>query len=114
MKGEGIKMKHTFYFVNDNGHLRIFETDNANEIEHARIQFGNVFSTKADALADIKKPKKIKVRALTPKEEKEQYLWGLSQMTEEEKAWVREERKTVDQLQLEYATEQMRLDKIKS
>ena len=107
-------MKYTYYFVNDNGNLRQFGTESALEIEHANIRLGKVFFNRLECIDDIKKPKAIKVRALTPKEEKEQYLWGLSQMTEEEKAWVREERKTVDQLQLEYAKEQMRLEQIKS
>ena len=101
-------MKYTHYFVNDNGNLRSFGTESELELEHARIRYGNkLFFNRAECIADIKKPAIIKVRRLTPKEEYEQYVWGLSMMTPEEKSWVKEEQKTIDELQLEFAKEQM-------
>lgn len=50
----------------------------------------------------------LTVRALTPKEEYEQYVWGVSMMTPEEKTWAKEEQKTIDEIQLEFAREQMK------
>lgn len=105
-------MKYTYYFVNDNGRLRQFGTESETEIEHARIQYGRVFFNRLECIEDIKKPKPVKVRALTPREEYEQYVWGLSMMTPEEKSWVKEEQKTIDELQLEFAREQMRKERV--
>lgn len=101
-------MKYTHYFVNDNGNLRSFGTESELELEHARVRYGDkLFFNRMDCIEDIKSPKPVKVRALTPREEYEQYIWGLSMMTAEEKTWVEEEQKTIDELQLEFAKEQM-------
>ena len=105
-------MKSTFYFVNDNGNLRTFETNSELEIAKARVKFGNVFFNRLDAIKEINKPIPCKVRPLTEKEEREQYLWGLSQMTEIDKAIAREEHKSIDEQQSEFAQMMMQKERL--
>lgn len=104
-------MKYTYYFVNDNGSLRTFGTDSEREIQLAQVKYGTVFFNRTDAIKEINKPVERKVRRLTEKEQKEQYLWGLSQMTETDKAIVREQRKSIDQQQLEFARMMMKKER---
>ena len=105
-------MKSTFYFVNDNGNLRTFETSSELEIAKARVRFGNVFFNRIDAIKEINKPIPRKVRPLTEKEEREQYLWGLSQMTETDKEMARKQGKSIEEQQMEFAQMMMKKERL--
>lgn len=86
------------------------------EIPSLKNQFGTMYRTFPEAkraeeqlLAEENKANKPKF--LTDEErkalEKEQIAYGRSQMTEEEKAEARQEHKSIDQLQWEFAMQMM-------
>ena len=103
-------MKSTMYFYVDlDGRIHNCETDSEREIELTRVQFGNVFFNRAQAIEFANTPKEKPCKHLSDEEmrriDKEQYEFGWSMMTEEEKAEARERRKSLDQLQLEFGRE---------
>ena len=73
-----------YFYVDFDNKVHNCQTDNETEIQNVRVRFGNVFFDRQKALDYARKPK-VKVRRLTPQEQKEQYLWALSMMTEEER-----------------------------
>lgn len=106
-------MKMTMYFYVDlNGNVHNCQTDSEREIELTRINFGNVFYTRIEAIEYSKLPKEVPCKHLSDEEmrriDKEQLEFGRSMMTEEEKAEARERRKSIDQLQLEFGREMER------
>ena len=76
--------------------------------------YGNVFDTMADAQSEIDKrntpPEKKYSWEEHVKLYKEQYKFAWSQMTETEKKWARERKKSLEQEQLEYGRMMMRLE----
>ena len=106
----------SIFFIDLNGHLNHEETDDRTEIERIRNQFGNVFFNRTQAIEYSKLPKEVPCKHLSDEEmkrlDKEQYAFGWSQMTEEEKREARERRKSIDQLQLEFGREMERRAKL--
>ena len=100
-------MKQTYYFVNDNGHLRTYLTESENEIARAKVKYGDdLFFNRLECIKAIQAPKETKKpHSLNANEEMEQYIWGLMQMTPEDKALADKERKSIDELQREFAKE---------
>ena len=110
-------MKMTMYFYVDlNGKVHNCQTDSEREIELTRINFGNVFFTRAEAIDFSMQPKEIPCKHLSDEEmrriDEEQIAFGRSMMTEEEKREARERRKSLDQLQLEFGREMERRAKL--
>ena len=103
-------MKLTMYFYVDlDGRIHNCETDSEREIELTRVNYGNVFFNKAQAIEFANRPKEMPLKHLSDEEmrrlDKEQYEFGWSMLTEEEKREARERRKSLDQLQLEFGRE---------
>lgn len=106
-------MKMTmFFYVDLEGNVHNCQTDSERELELTRVQFGNVFFNRTQAIEFALQPKEKPCRYLTDEEraeiEREQIAFGKSQMTEEEKREARERRKSIDQLQLEFGREMER------
>ena len=107
----------TFFYVdypseNDvYGTTHIVITDDTTEIELTRVRYGNVFFNKREADEFARLPKPKRERHYTDEERKQlealQIEWGRSRLTEEEKATLREEHKSIDQQQWEFAMQMM-------
>ena len=107
------KVYQKTFFAIDNGRVICVESENKADL----LRFfgnGNVFDSKARALTELEERNKPKVHHLTDEEckrlEAEQIAYGRSQMTETELAEVREKRKSIDQIQLEFGRMMMRLE----
>ena len=103
-------MKMTpFYYVDFEKHVRNCQTDSEREIELVRVQFGNVFFNRLDAVEYALRPTEKKCHELTDEEREEQYAWALTMMTDEERNAKHEKTFSEmtlcerDRLQLEFA-----------
>ena len=106
--------EHYVFFI-VNGKAQTFIVTNTNAIEQLRNMYGTMYNTLPEArqmAEQLNEEPIIKAKHYTDEERRQldklQREWGLSQLTEEEKATIREQRKSIDELQMEFAREMMR------
>lgn len=103
------------FFVIENGKVKWVQGENKMEMIRF-FGYGNVFNNKADAHSALEERNKPKVHHLTDEERKileaEQIAYGRSQMTETELLEAKRQRKTIDQIQLEFGRMMMRLETV--
>lgn len=102
-----------YYYCIENEKVTTVEAESKTELERF-FGHGNVFENKADAVIIRDERRKPKVRHLSDEERKileaEQIAYGRSQMTETELLEAKRQRKTIDQIQLEFGRMMMRLE----
>lgn len=107
---EFAKEHYVFFIVN--GKARTFIVTSTNDIEQLQNMYGTMYNTLPEAKRVAEQVIMEPIKHYTDEErrrlEKLQREWGWSQLTEEEKATIREQRKPIDVLQMEFAREMMR------
>lgn len=112
MKGDYTMKKD--YFAIENGKIRWVASESKMELVRM-FGYGNVFDSRTEAEVTLEERNKPKVHHLTDDERKrleaEQIAYGRSKMTEKELAEAKEQRKSIDQIQLEFGRMMMAMER---
>ncbi len=102
------------YFAIENGKIRWVASESKMELVRM-FGYGNVFDSRTEAEETLEERNKPKVHHLTDNERKrleaEQIAYGRSKMTEKELTEAKEQRKSIDQIQLEFGRMMMAMER---